>query len=200
MWQPKFVTVYFTRNYGKQLKHQSKSKKGKITCKNLSNLKKKTLKCLNKHWEGIAANQRMRTLSARDINSAHSVQVSARLPLINHAHGSLGPAELTAWHELAIDAASHSRCPSSVRIAQPNISWHKTAFILVLLRFIGFSIWFICVWQPPSPTLCSPNMLDICLLLVFTLHLHFDYVFAWDLWPLTPQERTGFIKNMMNKW
>lgn len=86
-------------------------------------------------------------------------------------------------------------------LAQPNISWHKTAFILVLQRFIGFSIWFICVWQPPSPTLCSPNTLDICLwLLVFTLHLHFDYVFAWDLWPLTPQERKRFIKNMVNRW
>jgi len=55
----------------------------------------------------------MRTLSARDINSA---QVSSRFPLINHTHRSLGPAELTAWHELAIDAASHSRRPSSVRI------------------------------------------------------------------------------------
>lgn len=48
---------------------------------------------LNQHWEGIAANQRMRTLSKRDINSA---QVSSRFPLINHAHWSLGPAGLTA--------------------------------------------------------------------------------------------------------
>lgn len=48
---------------------------------------------LNKHWEGIAGNQRMRTLSACDINSA---QVSSCFPLINHAHWSLGPVELTA--------------------------------------------------------------------------------------------------------
>ncbi len=139
----------------------------------------------------------MRTCSASNINSA---QVSSCFPLINHTHRLSGQRSWrldTSWPSIPL------RIPGVRRLygllAQPNILWHKKAFILVLQRFIGFSVWFICVWQPPSPALCSPNMLDICLwLLVFTLHLHFDYVFAWDIRPLTPQW-TGFIKNMINK-
>lgn len=39
-------------------------------------------------------------------------------------------------------------------LAQPNILWHKKAFILVLQRFTGFSIWFICVTASlPCPLL-----------------------------------------------
>lgn len=73
MWQPKLATLYFSRNYGtfKQIKHQSKN-----------NMKTFTYFKIWTRIGRIAATQRMRTLSACDINSA---QVSSRFPLINHA-------------------------------------------------------------------------------------------------------------------
>lgn len=100
----------------------------------------------------VVHNQRMRA-APRD----YSAQVSTRLPLINHVQPlPVSAGADTCWQSIPL------RFPSGL-FAHANISWHKKAFILVQRRFIGFSVWFICVWQPPL----LPRAPQTCLMFVF---------------------------------